>query len=312
MRQPHSCRLIVLVAIALTAFLSTTAGCGTKKKPALTLNQRLEKAEKEPAPDRRATALLKVAKSQFAANDEAGAKETAAKALDGLRGEGDANSFAPRLVEVGTFLAEIGERKPAREALTLASGLIDKLDDPVRKAKLLADAGAAYKTNTDSNDAKATLKKAADVAGGVEERFRADALAAVALGYTRSNLADAASDVTEKLLAAAKNLDEPRAKAEALATAAGVQAQTGKKADATKLLADAEAAAKSIERAESRAYAFLAVALATSGNGDLKKSLSLLKEADKAADKVSEEASKKKIVDKVRGAIADLEKKLKK
>ena len=76
--------------------------------------------------------------------------------------------------------------------------------------------------------------------------------------------------------------------------------------------ADAEAAAKSVERAESRAYAFLAVALATSGNGDLKKSLSLLKEADKAADKVSEEASKKKIVDKVRGAIADLEKKLKK
>jgi hypothetical protein len=84
-----------------------TAGCGTKKKPTLTIEQRLEKAEKEKTPDRQAAALLKVAKSQFAANDEKGAKETAAKALEKVKGEGDPNLFAPRLIDIAGFLAEL-------------------------------------------------------------------------------------------------------------------------------------------------------------------------------------------------------------
>jgi hypothetical protein len=176
----------------------------------------------------------------------------------------------------------------------------------------LAEAGTIFKANTDSKEAKETLQKAADVAGSVEERFRAEALAAVALGYTKSGMADAASTIVDALLEAAKTLDEPRAKAEALAAAAGVQAQTGKKKEAAQLLADAEAAARSVDRAESRAYAILAVAMATSGTGDTKQALSLLKEADKAADKVPEPASQKKIVDKVRSAMATLEKSLKK
>jgi len=311
MRQFDSIRSCLIIIVGLAAILPT-AGCGTKKKPALTIEERLKNAEKEKTPDRQAAALLKVARSQFAANQEADAKQTAAKALAKLTGEGDANLFAPRLVDVAGFLAEVGDRKPAREALTQACGLIDTIDDPVRKAKLFADAGATYKANTDSAQAKETLKKAADAAASVEERFRADALAAVALGYTRSGLADAASDVVDKLLEAAKTLEEPRAKAEALSAAAGVQAQTGKKKEATQLLEEAETAAKSVDRAESRAYALLAVALATTGSGDHKQALALLKEADKAADKVPEPASQKKIVDKVRATMADVEKKLKK
>lgn len=311
MRQFASIRSCLVIIVGLAAILPT-AGCGTKKKPALSIEQRLKNAEKEKTPDRQAAAILKVARSQFAANQESEAKQTAAKALAKLTGEGDANLFAPRLVDVAGFLAEVGDRKPAREALTQACSLIDTIEDPVRKAKLFADAGAIYKANTDSAQAKETLKKAADAAASVEERFRADALAAVALGYTRSGLADAASDVVDKLLEAAKTLEEPRAKAEALSAAAGVQAQTGKKKQATQLLEEAETAAKSVDRAESRAYALLAVALATSGNGDNKQALALLKEADKAADKVPEPASQKKIVDKVRATMADVEKKLKK
>ena len=311
MRQLESIRCVLVITVGLAALLPA-AGCGTKKKPQLTIKQRLDKAEKETTPERQAAALLKVARSQFAANDEAGAKDTAAKALEKLKGEGDANLFAPRLVELAGFLAEIGDRKPAREALVQACSLGESIDDPVRKAKLFAEAGATYKANTDSKDAKETLQKAADVAGLAEQRFQAEALKAVALGYTRSGMADAASGVVEKLLEAAKTLEEPRAKAEALAAAAGVQAQTGKKKDAAKLLEEAEAAAKSVDRAESKAYALFEVAMATSVNGDNKQAMALLKEADKAADKVPEPASQKKIVDKVRSAIADLDKKLKK
>ena len=312
MRQFDSIRSCLVIIVGLATILPT-AGCGTKKKPALTIEQRLKNAEKEKTPDRQAAALLKVARSQFAANQESEAKQTAAKALAKLTGDGDANLFAPRLVDVAGFLAEIGDRKPAREALGQACGLVDSIDDPVRKAKLFADAGAIYKANTDSAQAKETLKKAADAAASVEERFRAQALAAVALGYTRSGMADAASDVVDKLLEAAKTLEEPRAKAEALAAAAGVQGQTGKKKEAGQLLDEATTAAKSIEKpAENRAYALLAVALATQSNGDTKQAMALLKEADKAADKVPEPASQKTIVDKVRATMADFEKKLKK
>ncbi|MFM8704157.1 MAG: hypothetical protein ACKOHG_09900, partial [Planctomycetia bacterium] len=185
----------------------------------------------------------------------------------------------------------------------------------VRKTKLFAEAGALYKVNTNSKEAKETLLKAKAAADTVEERFRADALAAVALAYTKSGLADDASDVVDKLLTAAKALTEPRPKAEALAAAASVLSQTGKQKDAAKLLEEAEAAAKSIDRVENKAYALLAVANAKSAGGDpkdTKQALALLKEAEKAADKVPEPGSQKKIVSLVRSAISELEKKQKK
>lgn len=308
----HPASILVLVAVAA----AVTAGCSGTKKAGISIEERLAKAEKETAPDKKATAFVRAARAQAAKNDWEGAKQSGAKALAALEGEGDANLFVPRLVDVAALLAELGERKPAREALARAIALADGIQDPVRKTELLAEAGAVYgdkaKGTADSQGAKETLKKAAEVADGVEERFRAQALAAVAIGYTRSGQAEAASDVVEKLLEAAKTIAEPRAKAEALAAAAGVQHRTGKKESAEALLADAHAAAKSVERAESRAYALFAVAQATEAGGDLKKAVAVLKEADKAADKVPEPASQKKIVDKVRAAMTDVEKRIKK
>jgi tetratricopeptide (TPR) repeat protein len=161
----------------------------------------------------------------------------------------------------------------------------------------------------DPKAAKDVLAEATKAAEETDERFKAEALAAVALGYTRSGLADAASDMVGKLEEAAKGLEEPRAKAEALAAAANVKAQTGKKDDATALLDEAAQAAKSVERSESRAYALLAVATALDANGATKEALALLKEADKAANKVAEPDAMKTIVDKVRALTLALEKK---
>ncbi|MFM7290351.1 MAG: hypothetical protein ACKO6B_03855, partial [Planctomycetia bacterium] len=159
MRHVVPLRVLLVLAVGL-AVLPPATGCGSKKKPALTIEQRLANAEKEKTPDRQAAALLKVAKAQLAANAEAGAKETAARALEKLKAGGDANVFAPRLIDLAGFLAEIGDRKPAREALVLGCGMIDSIEDPVRKAKLFAEAGVIYKSNTDSKEAKETLLKA--------------------------------------------------------------------------------------------------------------------------------------------------------
>jgi len=227
----------------------------------------------------------------------------------------DANLAAPRLVEIAEVFAMLGDRKQARNALGKAvdDEFIGKIEDPVRKAKVLADAGALYGAKTDgigdAGRAKSILAKAAEAADKVDQRFRAEALAAVALGYTRSSLASLADKTVEDLLQAAKDLEEPRAKAEALAAAANVKAQTGKKDEATELLKEAAASAKSVERAESKAYALLAVALATDANGDTKQALTLLKEADKAANKVPEPDAMKMVVDKVRALTMKLEKK---
>ena len=81
MRPFDSCSPLLVIVIAIGSLLPV-AGCGAKKKAGLTIEQRREKAEQEKTPDRQAAALVKVARTQFAANDEAGAKETAGKALE--------------------------------------------------------------------------------------------------------------------------------------------------------------------------------------------------------------------------------------
>ena len=285
------------------------------KKPAA--KEKAAEPEEEKQPEDAAAAKPAdenaAAEEQAPAAEQAPVEEPAAPAEE--RPAIDANLAAPRLVEIAEVFAMLGDRKQARNALGKAvdDEFIGKIEDPVRKAKVLADAGALYGAKTDgigdAGRAKSILAKAAEAADKVDQRFRAEALAAVALGYTRSSLASLADKTVEDLLQAAKDLEEPRAKAEALAAAANVKAQTDKQDEATELLKEAAASAKSVERAESKAYALLAVALATDANGDTKQALTLLKEADKAANKVPEPDAMKMVVDKVRALTMKLEKK---
>jgi hypothetical protein len=303
---------VYLVAIAAPLLI---AGCGTKagkKGGGMTVQQRLEKAEKESTPDKQAAGYLRAARAQLASGDKSGARDSARTAFDRLKGGGDANTFSPRLIDVGGFLAEIGDKKGAKDAILLGAELSQGVADAVRRTKILADAGAVAgaKTNGvgDAALAKDLLTQATTVADSVEERFRAEALAAVALGCTRAGQAETAAALVGRLEESAKTLEEPRAKAEALAAAANVRAETGKKEEATALLADAAAAAKSIERAEGRAYALLAVANATAACGEKKQALALLQEADKAANKIADPAQQKAAMDKVRTTSSELEK----
>ncbi len=309
--MPASFSRLLFIAVVVSLF----TGCGAKsakKGGGMTVQQRLEKAEKEPTPEKQAVGYLRAARFQLASGDTSGARDSARIAFDRLKGDGDANTFAPRLVDVGGFLAELGDKKPAKEAILRAAELSAGVADAVRRTKILADAGAVAgekgKGIGDAALAKDLLTQAITMADSVEERFRAEALAAVALGCTRAGQADAAAELVGRLEESAKALEEPRAKAEGLAAAASVRSETGKKDEAAALLTEAAAAAKSIERPEGRAYALLAVANATASCGEKKQALALLQEADKAANKVSDPAQQKTAMDKVRTAIAELEK----
>lgn len=316
-----SFRVITCCALAV-AFLLPAAGCGTKKKgkKGLTIAQLKEKAEKETAPDRKAAAYLKIAAQQFSSGDKTGAKASAEEALKALvdkdgKPTGEANQLAPRIVEVADTFALVGDKKQARKAVEAATAddYVNTIEDTVRKTQVLAEAGGIYgdkaKGIGDSGKAKELLAKANEVAGAADERFRADALAAVALGYIRSGLAKEAGDMVNTLVEAAKGLEQPRAKAEALAAAANVKAQTGAKDEAKELLKEAAEAAKSVERADGKAFALIAIAIATEASGDVKKALSLLKEADKAANKASEPDTQKMLVEKVNKLTMEFSKK---
>ena len=241
----------------------------------------------------------------------------------------DTSLAAPRLVETAEVFAMADDRGQARKILAIVMGpesgkplkdpplppLIDAIDDHVLKARLLADAGGIYGDPDQGIGrapvAKRLLAQATAEAEQVEERFQAEALAAVALGYTRSRLARDAANMVGRLEDAAKTLDDPRAKAEALAVAAGVQAELGKKEQATTLLTEAADAAKSISGKENKAYALVAVAKGLLSVDDATTALSLLKIAEKSANEVSDPDAQKNAMERVRTTLKQAERKAK-
>lgn len=297
-----------LSLVALLAVSLSLAGCGgSSKSGGGSINDQLQQARKRSTPDRQALALLRVASKQNAANDSAGATKTGKEAVDLLIGSDDANATAPRLVGAAGFLAAIGDKSTAREALGVAVERAGSIGDPVRQVTVLADAGGIYGNRdtglADSTAATATLTLARDAAFAVEERYRAEALAAVALGYTKGNVAEEAASMVEQLLETARSNDNPRAKAEGLAAAANVKAQTGSGDEATALLTEAAEVARGIERTESRAYALLAVGEATAESGDASAAKTVLDEAYAAADKVGDPEQRKLVMTKVSRAL---------
>jgi Tfp pilus assembly protein PilF len=118
---------IVFVLLATGFLVLPAAGCGAKKKgkkgSGLTIKQQLDKAETESSPDRKAAAYVKVGRSQLASSDKSGAKTSVGKAFKEVSGEGDANLFSPRLVDIAELFVAVGDKKQARKSLELATTL---------------------------------------------------------------------------------------------------------------------------------------------------------------------------------------------
>jgi tetratricopeptide (TPR) repeat protein len=218
---------------------------------------------------------------------------------------------APLLVELAALYSEIGEKGVARDVLKQADKLGRDIPDEISRSTLLATAGGIYGLGRggigDAAAARRSLKEATSLAGAVEERFRAQALAAVAMGYVNAGLAKEASQMVDKLEESARGVESQRARVEALAAAGNVRARSGDKEKATELLGEAASTAKSIESAENRTYALVAVADATSANGDRKAALKLVAEAEKSANKVGDPVAQENAKAKVRGTKNEIE-----
>jgi colicin import membrane protein len=216
----------------------------------------------------------------------------------------------PILVEIAGLYAQIGERGTARDVLSQVMKMLPQIDDLVVKATMLAEAGGIYGAKTgglaDTVKARRALAEAATFTESIEERFRPQALAAVALGYVDAGLAKDAAEKVGALEELARSAAD-RPKAEGLAVAARVRAQAGDTDAAKALLDEAAAAAKGIVGQENRAYALVSVATATAAAGERKAALALLAEAEKSATKVGDAEAQKDALERVRAQRSEIE-----
>lgn len=300
-RSLARCLMLLLCGLVMVAPL---AGCGGKaKKKAVTIAERLKKARADKTPGGPARELAKVALTQLSSGDKAGALKTLEEARKTITDDADPAVFAPRLIDIASAFAEAGDRKPGREAIDKAVEMATKLADPVARVEILSKAGQIYGGSlNESSKAKDALKKAADLASSdeVADRFRPQALAAVALGYANANLAGDATKVIEKLESLAGSLEELRPKAEALAAAANVHFKSGDKGKAAELLTEAAKAAKAIDGSANKAYALIAVATAMNATGDTKAAAALAAEAEKTSGKIADPEQQKEAAAAVR------------
>ena len=297
-----TCLLAVLCSLVLVAPL---AGCsGAKKKSPLTIAERIKKARGDKSPGGPARELAKVARLQAKSGDKAGAIRTLSEARGTIADDADAAIYAPRLIDIAAAYATIAEKNSAREAIDTATAMAERLDDQVARVNVLAKIGEVYGGREaglgDAAKAQKVLAQAGELAAGegISDRFRPQALAAVALGY--------ANAVTEKLESLAASLQELRPKAEALAAAANVRAKSGEKEKATALLAEAAKAAKAIDGSANKTFALLAVARAMKAAGDTAGAAGLAAEAEKTSAKIGDPEQQKEALQEVRAVQAAL------
>ncbi|MFM8735892.1 MAG: hypothetical protein ACKOC8_11935 [Pirellulales bacterium] len=300
-RSLARCLVIVLCSLVIVAPL---AGCGGKaKKKVATIAERLKKARADKTPGGPARELAKVAVAQLKSGDKAGAIKTLEEARKTITDDADPAVYAPRLIDIAMGFADASDRKLGRETVDKAMAMAEKLADPVARVEILSKAGRIYGGSlSESSKAKAALAKAAELASSdeVTDRFRPQALAAVALGYANANLAGEASKVIEQLESLAGSLEELRPKAEALAAAANVRFKSGDKEKAAELLAEAAKAAKAIDGSANKTYALLAVGTAMNATDDTKAARALAAEAEKTASKIADPEQQKEAVAAVR------------
>lgn len=223
----------------------------------------------------------------------------------------DPNVVGPILIDIASVYILVGDRLTAKDVLSQVRKLAPAIDDATIKATVLAEAGGIYGAKDgglgDTATAGRVLAEAAASTDQVEERFRPESLAAVALGYVTAGLAKDASKTVASLEALARTADN-RPKAEGLAVAATVRGQTGDSAAARDLLAEANEAARAIESPENRAYALLSIARATVAVADRTAALKVIGAAEKAAAKVGDPEAQKIAQEKVRTLRDEIEK----
>ena len=214
--------------ILLLLVLVPAVGCGKKSTGPKTIAQQLAEARAIESPEAKARALVRIARRQLKSSDKAGAGKTLAEARGLIKPDADPAVAGQRLVEIADLYAKSDARPVARESLKQGIEMAGRVTDPIAKIRILADAATVSGAKTgglgDAKAAREALDSATAAAEGVEERFKVQAFAAIAVALAKVGLNTDAAKLADTLEEMARGQDDPRAKAEALAAAANVRA----------------------------------------------------------------------------------------
>ncbi len=289
--------------------LLSLIGCGgasDSSRPKLSAKQRVDRALKDPVPESRAKALVRIGYAQWKAKDDYGSEETlrlAAKATAEISDPAIRTSVWSRLAEAHQ---QIGNRSQTRKAVQSALASAAEVDDTESKAKALARAGRAQGTAGDVDGALKTLAEAERLAGTLGDAYgEVLVLRAAAYSYHKIGKPDQADRALATALQRGKTIEDDLQRCQAIGAVAARQHSLEIPA-ARDTFDLAVKTGREIGKVHAKANALADLAQKLSKAGYHTQTHKILEEADQAANKIPEPDLQRQTVEKVRKLMGTL------
>ncbi|MEE8451883.1 MAG: hypothetical protein V3R99_08210 [Thermoguttaceae bacterium] len=294
----------------LTGIVSLSLiGCGgpsDSSRPKLSAKQRVDRALKDPVPESRAKALVRIGYEQSKAKDEYGSEETLK-----LAAKASAEIPDPAIrASVWSMLAEahqrIGNRGEARGAVQSALTAAGEVDDVESKANALARTGRAQGVTGDVDGALKTLAEAERLAGELGDAYgEVLVLGAAASSYHKIGKPQQADRALATALERGKTIEDDLQRCQALGDVAARQ-HSLEIPTARETFDLAVKTAREIDKVYAKAHAMADLAQKLSKAGYHAQTHEILEEADQAANKIPEPDLQRQTVEKVRTLMGTL------
>lgn len=299
-------RAVLFLAGLVSLSLIGCGGSSDSSRPKLSAKQRVDRALKDPVPESRAKALVKIGYEQSKVKDELGSEETLK-----LAAKASAEISDPAIrAGVWSMLAEVhhrvGNRSEARKAVQSALTSAGEVDDIESKANALARAGRAQGVLGGIDGALKTLAEVERLAGQLDDAYgEVLVLGAAASSYHKIGKPDQADRALATALQRGKTIEDDLQRCQAIGEVAA--RQHALEIPAARDTFDlAVKTAREIGKAYAKAYALADLAQKLSKAGYHARTHEILKEADQIAKKIPEPDLKRQTIEKVRTLMATL------
>jgi len=292
--------------VSLSLMLIGCGGSSDSSPPRLSAKQQVDRALKDPVPESRAKALVRIGYEQSKAKDDYGSEETLQ-----LAAKASAEISDPAIrTSVWSMLAEahqrIGNRSEARTAVQSALTSAGEVDDIESKANALARAGRAQGVAGDVDGALKTLGEAERLAGELGDAYgEVLVLGVAASSYHKIGKPDHADRALATALQRGKAIEDDLQRCQAIGEVAARQ-HSLKLPTARDTFDLAVKTAREIGKVHAKAHALADLAQELSKAGYHAQTHEILEEADQAANKIPEPDLQRQTVEKVRTLMGTL------
>jgi len=294
--------LVGILSLSLIGCGGSSDSSGSK----LSAKQRAQQALKDPVPESRAKALVRIGYEQSKAKDDYGSEETLR-----LASKATAEIPDPAIrASVWSMLADahqrIGNRAEARTAVQAALTAAEEVDNIESKANALARAGRTQALTGDSSGAMKTLAEAERLAGELGDAYgEVLVLGATAASYHKIGKPQQADRVLATALQRGETIEDDLQRCQAISEVAARQHDL-EIPTARETFDLAVKTAREIEKDHAKAHALADLAEKLSKAGYHRQTHEILEEADQAANKIPEPDLQRQTVERVRTLMGTL------